>query len=63
MANRVYAIVENENGGVFATDDAGATWKRVSEDRRLRQRRVLLLADLCRSEGQGHALCVEHRLL
>src|SRR4051794_39988784 len=36
--NRVYAIVENENGGVFSTDDAGATWKRVSEDRRLRQR-------------------------
>ena len=36
--NRVYAIVENENGGVFASDDAGATWKRVSEDRNLRQR-------------------------
>jgi photosystem II stability/assembly factor-like uncharacterized protein len=36
--NRVYAIVENENGGVFISDDAGATWKRVSEDRRLRQR-------------------------
>ncbi len=35
---RVYAIVENENGGVFVSDDAGATWKRVSEDRRLRQR-------------------------
>jgi photosystem II stability/assembly factor-like uncharacterized protein len=36
--NRVYAIVENENGGVFASDDAGATWKKVSEDRALRQR-------------------------
>jgi photosystem II stability/assembly factor-like uncharacterized protein len=35
---RVYAIVENENGGVFVSDDAGATWKHVSEDRRLRQR-------------------------
>ncbi|MFN7944365.1 MAG: glycosyl hydrolase [Blastocatellia bacterium] len=35
---RVYAIVENENGGVFVSDDAGATWQRVSEDRRLRQR-------------------------
>jgi photosystem II stability/assembly factor-like uncharacterized protein len=35
---RVYAIVENENGGVFASDDAGATWKKVSEDRALRQR-------------------------
>src|SRR6185436_2270654 len=37
-SGRVYAIVENENGGVFASDDAGATWQRVSEDRRLRQR-------------------------
>ena len=37
-ANRVYAIVENENGGVFVSDDAGATWKLVSEDRSLRQR-------------------------
>jgi photosystem II stability/assembly factor-like uncharacterized protein len=36
--NRVYAIVENENGGVFASDDAGATWRKVSEDRALRQR-------------------------
>ncbi len=37
-SNRVYAIVENENGGVFSSDDAGATWTKVSEDRRLRQR-------------------------
>ncbi len=36
--NRVYAIVENENGGVFASDDGGGAWKRVSEDRALRQR-------------------------
>lgn len=35
---RVYAIVEAEDGGVFVSDDAGATWKRISEDRRLRQR-------------------------
>lgn len=35
---RVYAIVENENGGVFSSDDAGATWQKISEDRRLRQR-------------------------
>ena len=37
-SKRVYAIVENENGGVFSSDDAGATWNKVSEDRRLRQR-------------------------
>src|SRR6266481_5542526 len=37
-SKRVYAIVENEDGGVFVSDDAGATWKKMSDDRRLRQR-------------------------
>ncbi|HSL20680.1 MAG TPA: hypothetical protein VK886_04030 [Vicinamibacterales bacterium] len=36
--NRVYAIVEAHDGGVFLSDDAGATWKKINEDRRLRQR-------------------------
>jgi photosystem II stability/assembly factor-like uncharacterized protein len=37
-SNRVYAIVEAGEGGVFVSDDAGATWKRINDDRRLRQR-------------------------
>lgn len=37
-ANRVYAIIEAADGGVFLSDDAGENWKRVNEDRRLRQR-------------------------
>jgi photosystem II stability/assembly factor-like uncharacterized protein len=37
-SNRVYAIIENDNGGVFVSDDAGANWKRTNEDRNLRQR-------------------------
>ncbi len=37
-ANRVYAIIEAAEGGVFLSDDAGKTWKRINEDRRLRQR-------------------------
>lgn len=36
--NRVYAIVENENGGIFVSDDAGASWKRTNDSRDLRQR-------------------------
>lgn len=36
--NRVWAIVEAEDGGVFRSDDAGKTWRRVNENRNLRQR-------------------------
>ena len=37
-SSRVYAIVEAAEGGVFLSDDGGATWKLVNDDRRLRQR-------------------------
>jgi photosystem II stability/assembly factor-like uncharacterized protein len=37
-SNRVYAIVENDNGGVFRSEDLGDTWTKVNVDRRLRQR-------------------------
>lgn len=36
--NRVYAIVENKEGGIFVSDDGGATWKRTNDSRDLRQR-------------------------
>jgi photosystem II stability/assembly factor-like uncharacterized protein len=36
--NRVFAIVENENGGLFRTDDAGASWTLVNSGRNIRQR-------------------------
>ncbi len=36
--NRVWAIVENADGGVFRSDDGGVTWKRTNDERKLRQR-------------------------
>src|SRR5439155_484876 len=37
-SSRVYALIENENGGLFSSDDAGATWKLVNTGRNIRQR-------------------------
>jgi photosystem II stability/assembly factor-like uncharacterized protein len=37
-SKRVYAIVEADDGGVFVSNDAGATFKKISEDRKVRQR-------------------------
>ena len=35
---RVWALVEAEDGGVFRSDNGGTTWTRVNDERRLRQR-------------------------
>jgi photosystem II stability/assembly factor-like uncharacterized protein len=36
--NRVYALVENDSGGLFVSNDAGATWSLVNANRNIRQR-------------------------
>ncbi len=35
---RLWAIVEANEGGIYRSDDAGATWKKTNDDRKLRQR-------------------------
>lgn len=37
-SDRVWTIIEAEDGGVFRSDDAGKTWKKTSANRALRQR-------------------------
>ena len=36
--NRVWAIIEADSGGVYRSDDAGTSWRRLNDDRSLRQR-------------------------
>ncbi|GAB5553811.1 MAG: hypothetical protein Sapg2KO_34020 [Saprospiraceae bacterium] len=37
-SERVWAIIENQEGGVFRSDDGGETWRKTSSNRNLRQR-------------------------
>jgi photosystem II stability/assembly factor-like uncharacterized protein len=50
---RIWAIVEAEDGGVFRSENGGETWQKVNEERRLRQRAWYysrIYADPCDAE-------------
>ncbi|MBK9257815.1 MAG: glycosyl hydrolase [Saprospiraceae bacterium] len=37
-SERLFAIIENENGGIFRSDDGGKSWVKTNDDRSMRQR-------------------------
>jgi photosystem II stability/assembly factor-like uncharacterized protein len=37
-SNRIYALIEAEQGGLYLSEDGGDTWKLVNDDHRFRQR-------------------------
>jgi photosystem II stability/assembly factor-like uncharacterized protein len=53
-STRVYAIIEAHDGGIFSSDDAGATWTKVNDNRNYRQRAFYytrILADPKEKDG------------
>ena len=37
-SDRIWTIIENENGGIFRSDNGGKTWRKLNDSRSLRQR-------------------------
>ena len=60
-SERVWAIVEAEDGGVFRSDDAGKTWAKTSDDRNLRQRAWYYTRIYAAPEEQGRGVRRQRR--
>ena len=59
--NRMYALVESrENGGLYRSDDAGASWRLVNREQRDLRPRQRFRVRARRSEQQGHRLRRQH---
>ena len=61
--DRVWALIENDEGGVFRSDDAGLTWERINADRNLRQRAFYYTRVYADPSGSGRDVRAEHRVL
>ncbi len=61
MPKRVYAIVDAKEGGLYRSDDAGATWTKVVERQPDLGPRLVLRQGRRRSEERRSSLRVEHR--
>ncbi len=59
----VYAIIEAAEGGVFLSDDAGATWKRSTTTAGCASARSTTRASTPTRKAQGHGLHPQHRHL
>ena len=61
-SNRVYALIEAKEGGLYRSDDAGEKWTKVSDEGRIRQRAWYFTHIFADPKSVGHSLCFEYRL-
>ena len=54
-------MVEAEDGGLFRSEDAGANWARINEDRRIRQRAFYYSRIYADPKDKDVSLYDEHR--
>ncbi len=57
--DRIYAMIENENGGLFRSDDAGLTWNLMNSNREMRQR-AWYFSRLCVDPSNDNVIYVQN---
>jgi hypothetical protein len=60
-AGSAWVIVEAEDGGIFHTENGGATWTKVNDQREVKQR-AWYYSGFCRPEECGYDLCTNTSL-